>query len=170
MKKLTVMVVMVLAVGLMAADEKVKVPAELTTAQQAYRAQIEAATAQIKVKYQQKLEALKKTLGAQGRLEEAMQVQREITALTKVDDVELDVPANGKSRAIGKWQWGNSGVVELKADGTVAGRGVNGTWKTVNKKTVVKWNDGWTDTLTISDTDTSVTNNRGDKYSVSRVE
>ena len=126
----------------------VKTPAELTQAQQEYRAQIESATAAIKVKYTQKLEALKKTLGAQGRLEEAMLVQKEITALTKVDAIELNVP--GQSKAVGKWNWPPNGMVELKLDGKALYGTTPGTWEEKDGKIVITWQGGGSDELKLA--------------------
>ena len=99
-----------------------------------------------------------------------MLVQKEITALTKVDDVELDVPANGKSKAVGKWAWLGGSTTELKADGTaVDAVGNKATWEDNGKTVVVTWTTGSVDTLTLDGNKANVVNNGGQKFTIKRV-
>ena len=121
MKRMLTMMMMVLALGMALMAEETKVPAELATVQNEYRAQLEAATAPIKAKYVAKLETLKKQLGSQGKLDIAMAVQKELDSLKEKEPEEASAELQDYS---GAWAYGDprggqwKSTVVLRKQGT----------------------------------------------------
>ena len=173
MKSMIMMLaVLTLMYTAMAEDAKdPKESKELNSAKAEYNAQVNAAVQPIKTRYLAKLDALKKQLGSQVKIEEAMLVQKEIDAISKIDLAE----PNNQSKAVGRWNWPGGSIVELKADGTSLFENVKawtGTWIEEGGKVVVSWNNGGKDSLTIKTgkiIKADVINERGEKFSITKI-
>ncbi|HCE42819.1 MAG TPA: hypothetical protein DET40_04675 [Lentisphaeria bacterium] len=128
----TAMMTMVLILGLAVAaqDKPVKEPGELMTARNAYLAE----QAKVTEKYLATLEAIKKKLGAAGRIDDAIVIKAEIDKLQKASEVELAEP--GSDKAVGKWLLryviNYERLYDIKSDGTFTYKGGNeddsGSW------------------------------------------
>jgi hypothetical protein len=68
--------------------------------------------------------------------------------------VFLSHDALGSGGIPGKWKWFNGAEVTFYSNGTVdASNGAKGSWQCTNpagRVYVIKWTNGWTDTLTLS--------------------
>ena len=87
--------------------------------------------------------------------------------------VELAEPGS-KSKTVGKWAWCDGAVVELKVNGTGTYSGktiLTGTWEDKDGTTIVKWSNGFTDTLTFlaDGKKADAVNQAGNKFSVSKM-
>ncbi len=113
MKSMTMMLVMLcmMAVSMAEDAKELKESKDLNNAKTEYNAQVNAALQPIKTRYLAKLDALKKQLGGQGKIEEAMLVQKEIDAMKKADAVELDESGTADISNLlkGKWTWKDAG-------------------------------------------------------------
>jgi len=146
--------VLFLALPLFAQDPEKKEPPALVKARADYQTEVARVLTPVTKTYLDKLEALKKDLGAKGKIEEAMAVQQEIEAVTP-KTVSKD------PSIVGTWLFsypgGDSRVVVLARDGkaTVSdGSGRRqidtGTWSRIGKKWRIQWSHG-ADILTPTD-------------------
>ena len=108
-----------------------------------------------------------------GNLQTANLIQSKIDALippqAKVEQVN---PSECPPTLIGKWVCSGDGVVrELRTGGeAVTARGNKGSWKVMHGKLIVKWSDGYTDTLDFPPKKGVMTgaNQRGDLFSYTK--
>jgi hypothetical protein len=125
-----------LALPLFAQDTEKKEPAALTKAREGYQVEVARVLTPVTKTYLDKLEALKKDLGAKGKIEEAMAVQQEIEAVT---------PKPMSESFFGKWK-DRYGTWEFRAGGKCSLTGSNGkkdgVWQRSGKDIVVTWPDG----------------------------
>jgi hypothetical protein len=78
------------------AAKETKESKELNSAKAEYNAQVNAAVQPIKTRYLAKLDALKKQFGSQGKIEEAMLVQKEIDGISKKTDPGINKEIDGQ--------------------------------------------------------------------------
>lgn len=111
MKKMIMLVVLAMVpVLLMAGEEKKVENKELQMLQKKYEQDVRYAVNPITVRYMDSLEDLKKKLGGEGKLEEAMLVAKEIEKISEVwktDKAETTVATTSKKLEIVKATWGS---------------------------------------------------------------
>jgi hypothetical protein len=92
--------------------------------------------------YLDKLEALKRELGAKGKIEEATFVQQEIEAVTPK-------PVSKDPAIVGTWVFGPYGTAQFNADGTSRIEKVSGRWMKGKKSGTyrVTWDSGYSNDL-----------------------
>ena len=126
-------------------------PPELLAAQAKYDAAIAAAVKAINEKYVAYLTAMKKKAMADGKLELAVAVDKEIKAAA---EAKPKAPLTARD-IVGRWTIGWSGqsrIREIKADGTCVRLELgtsdkpDGTWRVSEDKLIMTWRDGGVDT------------------------
>jgi len=165
-------ILLLTAVSARAQESPGKEPAALVKLRKAYEAKVKAAVDPITAAYLKKLDEMKKSYGAEGDLESAQAVQKEIESLT------TNKPKSAVTIA-GTWSWGNA-IVKFQDDGSgtydADGRGqglTSGRWKCLDKKKrtyQVSWSTGSVDLMLLSpEGDTMICRNtKSDKSYTSR--
>ena len=84
----------------------------------------------------------------------------------------LSLDAVGSSGISGKWKWFNGAEVTFYSNGAVdASNGAKGNWQYTGQVYVIKWTNGWTDTVTLSTDGRRLNgkNNMGSPVSAQRI-
>ena len=137
MKRIYLVVVLlglavVSVIGEEEAKEPVKEPLKLVQLRQQYQKDLAAVVTPLKQKYLKSLQDLQVEVTKAGKLEDALAVKAEVTALE--EDLKSDKPVKFKYNPIGKWMW-NGGLVEITATEVITNQGSHFKWQRVNDKT-----------------------------------
>jgi hypothetical protein len=134
--------VLFLSLPLFSQDTEKKEPTALTKAREGYQVEVARVLMPVTKTYLDRLEALKKDLGAKGKIEEAMAVQQEIEQVTPR-------PVSKDPAIVGIWTFGPYGTAQFNADGTSRIEKVPGRWVKGKKSGTyrVTWDSGYSNDL-----------------------
>ncbi|MEI8375296.1 MAG: hypothetical protein WCJ35_20950 [Planctomycetota bacterium] len=177
--KCAMLIVLLLTTVALAQDNPAQEPAALVKARKDYEAEIKAAVDPITVAYLKKLDGMMKAFGAEGDLESAQIVQKEIKSFTSENTTakpKSAIKRKTEVTIVGKWTFGSGRTNEFQQDGTVkCSDGNPGTWKCLDKKTrryrIVWSQGGWVDLLQLSSDGATYAarNNKGGTWTATKL-